>query len=396
MNRFSAFGALFLALTFIASAATSEPVTLGDTETLVSKVLGEERHLMVYLPDGYATSEASYPVLYLLDAGTRFHHTTGTVASLSRSGHIPEMIVVAVRNTDRTRDLTPAWMGPQPSDEISGRAATAQAGGGADNFLRFLKDELIPHVEAKYRTVPYRILVGHSFGGLFAAHALVREPELFDAILAISPSLWWDEGATVEQARTLFRERPDLTGRFYMILADEGGDMLTQFRNMETLLRYRAPAGLRWHSSVVDGEDHGSIPSLAVHSGLKAIFPLWQLPAFAREEGLPALDQHFAALSKEYGYPIVTPEALINNLGYQALGAGEVDKAVEIFRANVERYPGSANVYDSLGEGLEAAGHLEQARQSYLRAYETGEGDPNREVYKTHLDAVTETLGSGK
>ncbi|MCB1037178.1 MAG: hypothetical protein KDD47_25340 [Acidobacteria bacterium] len=400
LRRRLAFCALMLSALGLltASVGWAEPVTIGQTDSLFSKVLDEQRDLMVYLPDGYATSEATYPVLYLLDARTRFHHTTGTVATLSDIGQIPEMIVVAVRNTDRTRDLTPPWTGPAPDDSVPGRAGAVEGGGGAGNFLRFLHEELVPYVEGKYRTAPFRILVGHSFGGLFAVHALVHDPDLFDAVLAISPSLWWDGGKSVDQAQALFEKRPDLHGRLFMTLASEGADMLEQYRRMEALLKYRAPAGLSWHSRVVDGEDHGSIPIVSVHAGLKAFFPRWQIPPFVREAGLAAVDAHYASLSGEYGYAIATPEGTINAMGYEALGGGETDKAVEIFRANIERYPSSANVYDSLGEALEAAGKLAEARDNYTRALKVSEGsnDPNRAAYQNHLDGVTAKLAEGK
>lgn len=381
----------------LASGAAAEPIVIGESETMFSKVLDEERTLLVRLPPGYEGSQTAFPVLYLLDARTRFHHTTGNLASLARSGHVPEMIVVAVVNTNRTRDLTPPWTGPVPEDDPQGRGPAIQAGGGADDFLRFIADELIPHVEGKYRTAPFRMLVGHSFGGLFAVHAFVSRPDLFDAVVAVSPSLWWDSGKSVDQAQELFSRRPDLEGRLFLTLASEGGDMLTEFQRMEALLHYRAPKGLQWEAHVLDGEDHGTIPISTVNLALRAFFPRWQIPPFVRSEGLDAVDGHYASLSKDYGYAIETPEALINNLGYQALGSGNLEEAERVFRANVERYPASANVYDSLGEALEAAGKLEEAQDLYRRAYELGEplNDPNVTAYKQHLDAVTEKLAEG-
>ena len=380
-----------LCLLLLVPAVEAAPIILGETETIDSRILGEERTLMVSLPPGYEGGETTYPVVYLLDARTRFLHTVGTLEALARIGHIPQMITVGITNTDRTRDLTPPWTHENPPED---RTQVIEAGGGADNFLRFLRDELIPHVEGSYRTAPYRILVGHSFGGLFAVHALVTEPGLFNATLAISPSLWWDEGRTVKQAQTLFEAQPELRAQLYLTLAGEGGEMLAEFQNMETLLRYRAPGGLRWQAHVLDGEDHGSIPIPSVHAGLRAFFPRWQVPPFARQGGLEAIDRHYASLTGDYGYAIQTPEALINNLGYQALGSQEMDRAVEIFRTNVERYPASANVYDSLGEALEAAGELKEARKLYSKACDLGQGanDPNLSAYTQHRDAVAAKL----
>ncbi len=385
-----------LGFLLLAATASAQPIAIGEATTLRSEILDEERTLLTYLPPGYDTSTERYPVLYLLDGETRFHHTTGTVQSLARSGHIPQMIVVGITNTDRTRDLTPAWSGEDDPDDNWNENLLA-AGGGGDHFLRFLGEELVPHVESTYRTVPFRLLVGHSFGGLFALHALTSEPELFDAVLSISPSLHWDGGMPVERAAELFAARPELKGHFYVTMADEGGEMMVQYRDLETLLRHRAPAGLHWKARLFDGEDHGSVPIPSVHLALKAFYPRWRTPAFALDEGLKAVEGHFAALSADYGYEVPVPENVINNLGYRFLGQDKVEEAIAIFKSNVDRHPGSANVYDSLGEGLEAAGKLEAARQLYDRAHKMGQEqeDPNTAAYLGHLEAVTDKLAAG-
>ncbi|HEY6369449.1 MAG TPA: hypothetical protein VIX37_02630 [Candidatus Sulfotelmatobacter sp.] len=74
------------------------------------------------------------------------------------------------------------------------------------------------------------------------------------------------------------------------------------------------------------------------------------------------------------------------------MGSKKFDEAIAIFRRNVELYPGSANVYDSLGEGYENAGKLELATQNFRRAIEVGTkaADPNLSDYKGHLKRVTD------
>ncbi|MCH9651792.1 MAG: hypothetical protein K0U98_26425 [Deltaproteobacteria bacterium] len=398
MKRLRNFAILISAL-LVTGAVFAETITLGERETLFSKILDEERTLSVYLPASYAGSQAAYPVVYVLDSGTRFLHTVGALEALANSGHIPALIVVGVHNTNRTRDLTPPWtQGNGPEDWPEGREQVITAGGGANTFLDFFEEELIPHVDKTYRTAPFRVLVGHSFGGLFAVNAFVTKPDLFGATLAISPSLWWDEGRSVEQAQELFEDSPELSGNLYLTLADEGGDMLEQFRNMTTLLQYRAPGALRWEAHLLDGEDHGSIPIPSVYSGFRFFFPRWRVPPFAQQEGLEAVDQHYTSLSNEYGYDISTPEGTINNLGYQALGTDEIERAIEIFQTNVDRFPSSANVYDSLGEAVEAAGRLEEALKLYQKAYEIGaeKSDRNLSAYEGHIDAVKSKLSDSK
>ena len=385
-------GLLLMGLT---TAALAEPVTIGKTASLHSEVLDEERPLLVYLPREDPPASTRYPVLYLIGGRDRFHYVTGIVGALSGQGHIPEMIVVGITNTARTRDLTPPWTQPEGAPDWA--ETIIPQGGGADNFLRFLEEELVPHVDESYRTAPFRILVGHSFGGLFALHSFVHQPDLFGAILAISPSLQWDHGLLVKQARAMLAERPELRGHLYATIADEGGELLANFRRLEQLLRHRAPQGLSWQMKAFDGEDHGSIPIPSVHLGLKAFYPRWQAPEFVTAEGLAGVDRHYADLSAEYGYDIPVPESTLNVLGYVALGEEKIDTAIDLFEANVERYPGSANVYDSLGEAMEAAGRLAEAQKLYQRAIDIGEGndDPNLGAYRGHLDSVTAKLREG-
>ncbi|TFH66787.1 MAG: alpha/beta hydrolase [Gemmatimonadales bacterium] len=105
------------------------------------------------------------------------------------------MIVVAIPNTgDRTRDLTPA-------SETEHAGTGFPTAGGADRFLGFLADELIPHIDSTYRTETFRVLVGHSIGGLFATHALLTRPDLFRGYVAISPILWWNRKSLVDEPR---------------------------------------------------------------------------------------------------------------------------------------------------------------------------------------------------
>lgn len=378
-----------------APARAGEPVVVGERLSVRSEILGEERPVQVYLPPGYAGSAARYPVVYVLDGEGRFVHTVGTVQTLVNAGHIPDLIVVGIVNTDRTRDLTPAWTRPDPVEYY---AQAVQQGGGADAFLRVLREELIPWVDRTYRTAPYRILIGHSFGGLFALHAFFQAPGVFGATVAVSPSVAWDDGLMVERSSEFFAAHPDLRARLFLTMADEGGGMLENFKALEERLRYAAPPGVEWEGRVLDGEDHSSVVVPSVHYALKAIYPRWPVPGFVAAQGLPAIDRHYATLAADYGYPVATPEGLINNLGYQVLGRGEPAAAIELLSENVRRFPGSANVYDSLGEALEAAGRLAEAREQYARAVERGGeiGDPNLAAYQGHLDAVAAKLTAGR
>src|ERR1041384_2931446 len=165
----------------IPSAALAQPAGTVTKLVLKSDVLGEERTVLIRTPVGYETNKLSYPVLYMTDGDAHMDHTSSTIAFLTRNGRIPDLIVVGVTNTDRTRDLTP----------VKSTDKRFPGGGGADNFLKFFETELIPHIEKEYRVQPYRILAGHSLGGLFVIHAMMTKPGLFNSSIAVSPSRHW-------------------------------------------------------------------------------------------------------------------------------------------------------------------------------------------------------------
>src|SRR5688572_31874686 len=116
MRRMKALAFAFWAgLVTVSASAQDIPrsITIGERMSMRSAVLGEERRYSVYLPESYRDAKYAprhYPVMYLLDGDSSFHFATGIVhfmsAGLTGSIQIPELIVVAIPNTDRTRDLT--------------------------------------------------------------------------------------------------------------------------------------------------------------------------------------------------------------------------------------------------------------------------------------------------
>lgn len=343
-------------------------IVIGHRHEVHSAVLGEDRPILVHTPEGYDESTTGYPVMYLLDGQGHFHHTSGVVEFLTANNRMPAMIVVAIPNTaDRTHDLTP----PTSSDT----ANAFPTAGGADKFLRFIREELQPWVEREYRTVPYRILVGHSFGGLFVTHTLLTAPETFDAYLSISPSLWWDDENFITQAETLFEDYPDLKGSLYMTMGSEGGAMLAGAWGLTRILETSAPESFRWKWTHMPAEDHGSVPHRSTYDGLEWTFDGWRLPNFFQvvmdggDEGLEEVDKHYAELSKRFGFEVRAPRGSMNQIGQYLLTQERVDDAIRVLESNARRYPESPIVYASLGDAYDAGCRWEEARENYARAH---------------------------
>lgn len=361
--------------------------------TIKSSVLGEERTILVRTPAGYETNSLKYPVFYMTDGDAHIGHTGSTVEFLARNGRMSEMIVVGITNTDRTRDLT-------PTKAVGPNADQSPTAGGADNFLKFIATELIPEIEKRYRVQPYRVLAGHSLGGLFVVHTLITRPELFNSYVAVSPSLQWSDDATLKRAQEFFKTRQELRATLFATLGNEPGDIGKAFVEFKQLLTTTKIKGFEWSAEQMTDEDHGSVVLRSHYGGLRKTFDGWQMPrdpeTGAVAGGLKGADAHYKWLSEKFGYAVPTPEALINQLGYQYLLADtpNPEEAIATFKANVERYPNSANVYDSLAEAYEKTGHLDWAAPLYEKAQVLGKqnNDPNAAIYATNFTRASDKL----
>jgi len=370
---------VFLFLNADLSARDTEDVILGKRIALNSKILNEERKVMVYLPDMYNTEGNKYPVLYLLDGEAHFLHASGIVQYLSRLGYIPQMIVVAIENIDRTRDFSPTHVEEFPTS------------GGAEKFAGFLERELIPYIDKNFHAAPFRVLMGHSFGGTFAVHSLLTQPGLFNAYLALSPYLHYNDSYVINQAEKKLKSVYPEQKFFFMTVGNEE-TYFEPLKRFSELLKEKSGKSIRFQYTIMNDENHGSIPHLSIYNGLKFIFADWPIAQYIISGGLEPVDNHYKKLSELYGYELKAPEFTINLAGYAMLQRGETDRAIEIFRENVKRYPHSANVYDSLGEAYEKNNQHDLAIKNYLKACERGQqiNDPNTETYCRNLKRLME------
>src|ERR1700687_200420 len=174
------------------AAAQHSTSTLWTREAIHSSKLNEQRTILVATPEGYRTGTKRYPVLVLLDADDRyqFNLALANVAFLANRSAIPSLIVVGITNgKDRTHDMTPVTSAAHAKD--------FPTAGGVAAFADFIADEVIPFVRAKYRTLPTTILAGHSFGGLVALEVAANRPGAFSGVIAMSPSLWWNDSSGI-------------------------------------------------------------------------------------------------------------------------------------------------------------------------------------------------------
>ena len=341
------------------------PIVIGNRVSFDSKILGERRQLEIYLPGGYERSDETYPVLYVLDGGWMFQYCVSIVHMMTPN-HFPRMIVVGIPNTDRRRDLDPAAVG-RPDAES-----------GTEKFLRFIRGELFPYVEGKYRANTYRILTGHSLAGLFTLYALLKSPEAFAAYIATSPSIASEERSRHFSEIVEARGRTTWKGRYLYVSGggSEGPNLRNAIAALERKLKEGLCPDLEWSMDIFEGEGH--VPVKGFYQGLRRLFADWMISLeLLKKADLSEIRRHYEALSNKHGFKAQVPAAILASIGRQALTDGKIPEAIKIYEHCVAQYPYEAEGLIYLAEALVKAGNVQEAIKCYRRALEI---DPGREA----------------
>lgn len=406
-----------LACSITASVAqtANNAFTIGTVDSVYSNILKQERKVFVYVPESFGTiyAKQKYPVVYLFDGEGHFHSVTGLIQQLSQvngNNNLPEMIVVGILNIDRTHDLTPTQSGAS----VYVDSAMAAASGDGENFTAFIEKELIPYIDSHYSTTSYRVLIGHSFGGLMVMNTFLNHTNLFNAYLAIDPSMWWDNNRLLKQAQKDLAEKKYDGKKLFVAMANtmrSGMDTSALRKDTSGFLNHPRAVlelgdplkknrdnRLQWNWKYYNDDTHGSVPLIAEHDGLRWFFSFnkFQLPYDADEMKTfnydSAFASHYKIVSAEMGYTVSPSEQVINDLAYQFLQQKNFDKAFHYFQMNIANYPESLNVYDSMGDYYDARGDKQKAIEYYTKALTHGENP----YTKTKLDKLKSQINQEK
>ena len=250
-------------------------VSIGTTYSVPSKALGMDRRVTVRLPYEYQGKEKAtrtYPVLYLIDGGPEqdYPHIAG-IAQLSDTNPAwGEFILVGVETVNRRSELSPTVVDASKYKDLGA------VPGGSSKFRDFLRSDVIPWVKQRYRTNGRDALMGESLAGLFTMETFLREPQMFDDYVAVSPSLWWENMEYGRRAAEFLGAHgaSDRTLRIY--IADEGYWQEEGALKIVDALEKRTPVGMRWgYFDLGDEETHKTIFHRAA---LDAIRDLYAVP----------------------------------------------------------------------------------------------------------------------
>lgn len=387
------FSILLVALFVNSKGQTDANIIIGTVDSIQSTILNERRKIYVYVPDNSSRQQdlakQRYPVVYLFDAEAQFTSVMGMIQQLSEVNNnmiCPKMIIVGIVNIDRTKDLTPTHATAGPPYFFG----SSETSGGGEKFISFLEKELMPYIDSHYPTAPYKILIGHSFGGLMVMQTLVHHTDLFNAYICIDPSMWWDNQHLLKEALKTLSEKKFHGTTVFLGIANtmdehmniksvikDTSSVTRHIRSILTLKNYLEKYrqnGIRFSWKYYDNDSHASVPLITEYDGLRFIFDYYPLKMnfsdfYDTTTSLAdKFERHFSNVSKRMGYEIKCPENLMNHMGYQALENKQFKKAERFFKYNVDNYPDSYNAYDSFGDYFDAVRDKTHAIEYFKKA----------------------------
>ena len=380
---------------FSLQAQTSNSANIGAIDSIHSKLLNEQRKIWVHVPASASwDKKKKYPVVYVLDAERCFTGVVGMIdylSSVNGNDICPEMVVVGIPNTNRTRDLTPTRV----TSGLFINGDMAKNSGCGEMFTAFIENELVPHIDSIYPTLSYRVLLGHSIGGLMAINTLVHHKNLFRAYIPVDPSMWWDSQKLLHEARQILQSNQYPGISLFLGMANTlppgmdtisiKNDTTSGTIHSRSILQLRdyimgSRGGLKANFKYYNEDSHGSVLLIATYDALHFIFKDYALKmqdSYFIDPAFPLasyLKDHFTNLTSEYGMTaedgsrLLPPENLVNNLGFFALGKNEFDKAEAMFKMNIQNYPNGPVAYTYLGDLYVAKGDKKNAIESYKKA----------------------------
>jgi len=249
---------LSLLLLFLISVSCSST----EKKAIKSKILGEKRILFIRLPENYKNSSTYYSVLYILDGHMLIERSYRKIFDgLAENDDVPDVIMVGIANKGGTPLRSSRRRDFHPEEK------------GAQKFLTFIEQELIPFVGENYRTNACRVLLGHSSAGLFTIFALFANPGLFTGYIPSCPALTADDKTVFDLART-FSMKKNITNNFLFIGigAEDYSGFIRSTEKVVSMLKTQAPKGLIWEYHKYSGENHYSTPFRTFPEGVIEFF----------------------------------------------------------------------------------------------------------------------------
>ncbi|SEP89749.1 hypothetical protein SAMN05421824_0625 [Hyunsoonleella jejuensis] len=351
----------FLLILFLVSHSITAQVKY---ENFKSTKLGEERQIKIQLPRGYNSNEdKSYPVFVVLDGDYLFEAVAGNVDYYSYWEDMPEAIVVGVNQAETQYD-----------DCLYSEQNSLPVETGA-SFFEFIGMELLPYIETNFRTVNFRVAVGHGNTANFINYYLLKSRPLFQGYIVASPEFAPQMLDYIPESLT------KIESKIFYYLANSAADTKSIKQMTEALhtdLSAIENENLSYSFNSFENSTHYSSPAHAIPNALQNIFKVFQ-PISKKEyndeilelEISPVvyLEEKYQAIKDLFG---IEKQILIND--FRAIAAAiEKNELFEYYESlgklARKEYPKTllGNYY--LARFYEEMGEPKKAMKTYQSAY---------------------------
>ncbi|MEQ8683854.1 MAG: alpha/beta hydrolase-fold protein [Imperialibacter sp.] len=392
------------------------PLTFAQQYVLHSNILNEDRRVNIFLPESFyeVSAQHTYPVLLLLE-DEFFLMVSGVVKHLSAVERMPETIVVSLADGPHIPKFYTNGSDFWPKDWKQ-----LPFGENPDSFTAYLRQELLPYLKSNFRANDFNLIMGLSVTSMYALHTFAKEPDLFDAHIAIAAGdvlgMGYNDGESlIDVIVDDFQNAPNRKGYLYVTSADSdgNGDSPMIKANLEELERRLSPyrtAHFQFVSKSFENEGHYDVALPALEEALGMIYPKDKWFAKYHEmieapgNAMANIDDYFQRLSSEYGFEIL-PKAerwnsgnSLSRVGPRLLRDGRVQESIEVIERWVEYRPKSAEALSELAKAYEANNQLDKAISALDKALKLSVASEMEESseYEAQLDQLKEKIRDKK
>ncbi|MEX8545971.1 MAG: alpha/beta fold hydrolase [Mucilaginibacter sp.] len=362
-----------------------------------SQILNRDQKIFIRLPRNYDQTSIKYPVVYLFDANdkTLFNYASSVIDRLMWTHDIPDVILVGIAQNDRSKEL-----GTERNEAYS------------DKFRTFIKDELLPNIEKKYRTADFRVLIGHSLGGQFVTTAMITYPKTFKSVISISAALnnpptdTAFKGKTILKLDKFLQSNPNDKLYYYFSVGDSGfQDELFQKGNLkvDSLFKKHPQNTVKYKFNYLKGSNHGTTPLISIPDGLIFIFNDWHFSdslamsvlVNGKTDPIEAIDKQSKRIRDSYGADISIPVFIYWQFADYYFEKGQYAKAKIVLQKNIDLDPNSHYPYGKMGEIFDKTNKPLEAIKYYTLAitkFTTNDNKEDQEKYESRIKALKQQL----
>jgi predicted alpha/beta superfamily hydrolase len=334
--------------------AIGKPIqyNFGHQYQIQSKILSEQRRLLIYVPEEYQQSSEKFPVVYVLEGDIHYKHATISIEKIQQSGWMPASIIVAI--TDNK--------GTNTRDYIH----------ESDNFLRFINQEVQPFVAKNFRLNGFKTLFGHLHSGKFVLETFIKDSDEFDSYIAANPRI---RQGTITRFEALLDQNKTLDQALYFTVGtvfDNGPYNVEPVAALAELLKNKAPKSLQWQYQYIPLHGVYSSANVTLYNGLSVNFtdyvgtPMKSYQEFVDGNGMEGVKASFAQRAKKYHISAEVDEGSFMGLGFMFMDNGHPKEAVELITDAINNnFPQSVQLYRVLGRAYLKMESYQQAFNAY-------------------------------